>query len=116
MFIVVTIERASPAESEQGIRSSPSQARQNKGTFALSESRFQIARKAIAKVLTVINEKRRDKARDEHKKKKYTPLDLRKRGTRAHRKSLTKHERSLKTLRRQKKDNNNRPRKYALAA
>ena len=72
-------------------------------------------RKAIAKVLTVINEKRRDKARDDHKKKR-TPLDLRYKKTRAFRKRLTKHERTRKTVRQQKKENNFKLRKYALAA
>ena len=72
-------------------------------------------RKAIAKVLTVINEKRRNKARDECKKKR-TPLDLRYRKTRAYRKKLTTDDLSRKTLRQQKKENNFRPRKFALAA
>jgi len=73
-------------------------------------------RKAIAKVLTVINEKRRDAAKESNKKKKYTPKDLRMKKTRAFRKKLTKHERSLRTLKQQKKANNFRPRKYAIAA
>ena len=72
-------------------------------------------RKAIAKVLTVINEKRRDQAREDHKKKR-TPLDLRFKKTRAFRKKLTKHERTRKTVRQQKKENNFKLRKYALAA
>ena len=71
-------------------------------------------RKAIAKVLTVINEKRRNKARDETKKR--TPLDLRYKKTRAFRKRLTKDDLSRKTLRQQKKENNFRQRKFALAA
>jgi large subunit ribosomal protein L35e len=66
-------------------------------------------------VLTVINEKRRDQARVDHKKKR-TPLDLRYKKTRAFRKRLTKHETTRKTLRQQKKENNFRLRKYALAA
>jgi len=72
-------------------------------------------RKAIAKVLTVINEKRRNKARDDTKKKR-TPLDLRYKKTRAFRKKLTKFELSRKSLRTQKKENNFRPIKFALAA
>ena len=72
-------------------------------------------RKAIAKVLTVINEKRINKARDDSKKGR-TPYDLRHKKTRAFRRRLTKHERSLKTLRQQKKENNFRQRKFALAA
>ena len=72
-------------------------------------------RKAIAKVRTVINEKRRSKAREDSKKGR-TPYDLRYKKTRAFRRRLTKHERSLKTLRQQKKENNFRQRKFALAA
>jgi large subunit ribosomal protein L35e len=72
-------------------------------------------RKAIAKVLTVINEKRINKARDDTKKTR-TPYDLRYKKTRAFRKRLTKFERTRKTLRQQKRENNFRPRKFALAA
>ena len=72
-------------------------------------------RKAIAKVLTVINEKRRNNARESHKKGR-TPYDLRYKKTRAFRRRLTKNERSLRTLRTQKKENNFRQRKFALAA
>jgi len=79
-------------------------------------AKIKIARKAIAKVLTVINEKRRDKQREISKKKKYTPLDLRMRKTRAYRKRMTKHELKLRTPRVHKKLSNFRPRKYALAA
>jgi large subunit ribosomal protein L35e len=66
-------------------------------------------------VLTVINEKRRDQARADHKKGR-TPSDLRHKKTRAFRRRLTKHESSLRTLRQQKKENNFRQRKFALAA
>ena len=72
-------------------------------------------RKAIAKVLTVINEKRIDKARSDTKKGR-TPYDLRYKKTRAFRRKLTKFELSLKTLRTQKKESNFRQRKFALAA
>jgi large subunit ribosomal protein L35e len=72
-------------------------------------------RKAIAKVLTVINEKRRDQARADHKKGR-TPHDLRHKKTRAFRRRLTKHERDHRTLRQQKKHDNFRQRKFALAA
>ncbi len=72
-------------------------------------------RKAIAKVLTVINEKRRNQARADTKKGR-TPSDLRYKKTRAFRKKLTKHELTLKTVRQQKKENNFRQRKFAIAA
>jgi large subunit ribosomal protein L35e len=66
-------------------------------------------------VLTVINEKRRDEARVEHKNKR-TPADLRHKKTRAFRRRLTKDETSRRTLRQQKKQDNFRQRKFALAA
>ena len=72
-------------------------------------------RKAIAKVLTVINEKRRDQARVDHKKGR-TPSDLRYKKTRAFRKRLTKFETTRRTVKQQKKEANFRPRKFALAA
>jgi large subunit ribosomal protein L35e len=42
-------------------------------------------------VLTVLNEKRRDTVKNVSEKKKFKPLDVRKRKTRAYRKKLTKH-------------------------
>jgi hypothetical protein len=72
-------------------------------------------RKAIAKVLTVISEKRITQAREDHKKKR-TPYDLRYRKTRVFRKKLTKGETNRKTVRQQKRENNFRPRKFALPA
>ena len=67
-------------------------------------------------MLTVINEKRRNKAKEETKNRKFTPKDLRMKKTRAFRKKLTKFERTKKTIKQQKKENNFRPRKYALTA
>ena len=46
-------------------------------------------RKSIARVLTVINQKQRQNLRDFYKKKKYAPLDLRTKKTRAIRRRLT---------------------------
>ena len=76
-----------------------------------------MTRKAIAKCLTVLNEKRRDAAKVAHKGKKYTPRDLRwKNSTKASRKGLTtRHLRNLKTAKATKKANNNRMRKFAIA-
>ena len=73
-------------------------------------------RKNIAKVLTVLSEKRRSAARDEFKKKRYTPVDLRQKKNRAYRRRLTPFEKNKLTARAQKKASNNRPRKYALLA
>ena len=47
-------------------------------------------RKSIARVLTVTNQKLRQGTREHYKKKKYLPLDLRPKKTRAIRRRLTK--------------------------
>ena len=72
-------------------------------------------RKAIAKVLTVISEKRIAAARKDFGKKKYQPKDLRQRKTRSYRRKLTRHESSLKTIKGQKRADNDKVRKYAVA-
>ena len=73
-------------------------------------------RKNIAKVLTVLSEKRIDAARNEFKKKKYTPVDLRQKKNRAYRRRLSPFEQKKMTVRGQKKADNSKLRKYALAA
>ena len=75
-----------------------------------------MVRKSIAKVLTVINMKRKSKAREDLKKQKYSPIDIRQKKTRAFRRKLTKHEAKKQSLRVHKKLSNFRPRKFALAA
>jgi hypothetical protein len=71
-------------------------------------------RKSIAKVLTVINANQRAQLRLFYKNKKYLPLDLRPKQTRAIRRRLTKHE-SEKTLEKTKKRAIHFPqRKYAI--
>ena len=47
-------------------------------------------RKSIARVLTVMNQKQRQNLREFYKSKKYLPLDLRPKKTRAIRRRLTK--------------------------
>jgi large subunit ribosomal protein L35e len=47
-------------------------------------------RKSIARVLTVINQKARKNTREYYKDKKFLPLDLRPKKTRAIRRRLTK--------------------------
>ena len=63
----------------------------------------------------MINEKRRNQARADNKKGKVAH-DLRHKKTRAFRRRLTKNELSLRTLRQQKKQDNFKQRKFALAA
>merc|ERR1719240_321944 len=78
-------------------------------------ARIKVVRKNVAKLLTVMNEKRRTAAKDEWKDKKYTPKDLRSKGTKASRKGLSKDEKKLLTVRAQKKAANFRLRKFAVA-
>merc|ERR1719419_936517 len=54
-------------------------------------------RKSIARVHIVMAQKQKDNLRKFYRNKKYKPLDLRPKKTRAMRKALTKHEQSLKT-------------------
>ncbi|KAI8990267.1 hypothetical protein BDB01DRAFT_780722 [Pilobolus umbonatus] len=74
------------------------------------------ARKNVARVLTVINQTQRDQLRLFYQKKKFVPLDLRVKKTRAMRKALTPFEKSLKTVRQQKKLAYFPLRKYAVKA
>ena len=73
-------------------------------------------RKNIAKVLTVLSEKRIATAKTEFKKKKYTPVDIRQKKNRAFRRGMSKFEKTKMTVRGQKKHDNGKLRKYALAA
>ncbi|PPQ98514.1 hypothetical protein CVT24_004005 [Panaeolus cyanescens] len=86
------------------------------GSSASKLTKISSVRKSIARVLTVMNQKQRQNLREYYKDKKYLPLDLRPKKTRAIRRRLTKHESSLKTLKQTKKDKNFPIRKYAVKA
>lgn len=73
-------------------------------------------RKSIAKVLTVINANQRSQLRLFYKKKKYLPLDLRPKQTRAIRRRLSKKEAGLVTEKQKKKQMHFPMRKYAVKA
>eukprot|EP00829_Urostomides_striatus_P011493 TRINITY_DN284_c0_g1_i5.p2 TRINITY_DN284_c0_g1~~TRINITY_DN284_c0_g1_i5.p2 ORF type:complete len:149 (+),score=42.16 TRINITY_DN284_c0_g1_i5:64-510(+) len=79
-------------------------------------SKIKVLRKDIARLLTIINEKRRDASALAFKKKKYKPLDQRAKATRAFRRKLTPFQKSRKTLRTLKRLNSNPLRKFALEA
>lgn len=51
-----------------------------------------MVRLGIAQVLTVLSQKQKEALREAYKKKKYLPLDLRPKKTRAIRRRLTKHQ------------------------
>ncbi|KAF9648943.1 ribosomal protein L35 [Thelephora ganbajun] len=86
------------------------------GGSAAKVTKINAVRKSIARVLTVTNQKSRQNLREFYKKKKYLPLDLRPKKTRAIRRRLTAHEKNLKTTRQHKKDIHFPKRKYAVKA
>ncbi|XP_026716434.1 60S ribosomal protein L35 [Athene cunicularia] len=75
-----------------------------------------VVRKSIARVLTVINQTQKENLRKFYKGKKYKPLDLRPKKTRAMRRRLNKHEENLKTKKQQRKERLYPVRKYAIKA
>merc|ERR1712086_1003583 len=86
------------------------------GGAASKLSKIKVVRKDIARCLTVINQTQKDQLRKFYADKKYPPLDLRKKQTRAIRKSLTKAQASARTLKQIKKDTHFPMRKFALKA
>ncbi|CAD6576344.1 MAG: 60S ribosomal protein L35 [Alectoria fallacina] len=73
-------------------------------------------RKSVARVLTVINSNQRQQLRIFYAKKKYLPLDLRPKKTRAIRRRLSKHEATIMTEKQKKKSTHFPQRKYAVKA
>ncbi|KAL2622657.1 hypothetical protein R1flu_002862 [Riccia fluitans] len=79
-------------------------------------SKIKVVRLSIAQVLTVISQTQKAHLREVYSKKKFLPLDLRPKKTRAIRKRLTKHQSSLKTEKQKKKEAYFPMRKYAVKA
>ncbi|KAK1321073.1 60S ribosomal protein L35 [Acorus calamus] len=79
-------------------------------------SKIKVVRTSIAQVLTVISQKQKSALREVYKNKKFVPLDLRPKKTRAIRRRLTKHQLSLKTEREKKKEKYFPVRKYTIKA
>merc|ERR1712018_787753 len=69
------------------------------GGAASKLSKIRVVRKAIARVYIVMHQKQKENLRKLYRNKKYKPIDLRMKKTRAMRKGLTPHEKSLKTPR-----------------
>ncbi|XP_006897844.1 PREDICTED: 60S ribosomal protein L35-like [Elephantulus edwardii] len=84
------------------------------GGAASKLSKIRVVRKSIARVLTVINQTQKENLRKYYKGKKYKPLDLRPKKTRAMSRSLNKHEENLKTKKQQRKERLYPLRKYAV--
>jgi len=78
-------------------------------------SQIRVTRKNIARILTILHASKKAAKKDEFKDKKYKPIDLRKRLTRAKRRELTKEEASKLPLRLLKKKLNFPQRKFAVA-
>eukprot|EP01123_Difflugia_compressa_P001854 TRINITY_DN1233_c0_g1_i1.p1 TRINITY_DN1233_c0_g1~~TRINITY_DN1233_c0_g1_i1.p1 ORF type:complete len:122 (-),score=29.86 TRINITY_DN1233_c0_g1_i1:182-547(-) len=71
-------------------------------------------RKSIARVLTVYNQNLKDAVRKDFTNKKYKPLDLRPKLTRAYRRRLTPKQAAAKTLRERKRIAHFPLRKFAI--
>mmetsp|Transcript_32038 Transcript_32038/g.31753 ORF Transcript_32038/g.31753 Transcript_32038/m.31753 type:complete len:124 (+) Transcript_32038:37-408(+) len=78
-------------------------------------SKIKVFRKDVAKVLTIIHEKKRDQIKADSKGKKYLPYDIRLKQTRAIRLRLTKEQAKKLPLRILKKKLNFPKRKFAVA-
>ena len=75
-----------------------------------------VVRKSIARVLTVVNQNKKEAARELYKDKTYIPLDLRAKKTRALRRKLTYQQAEKLTLKAKKKATHFPQRKYAVKA
>merc|ERR1712014_449054 len=84
------------------------------GGAASKLSKIRVVRKSIARVYIVMHQKQKENLRKLYRSKKYTPLDLRMKKTRAMRKGLTPHEKSLKTPRELRKMRAFPQRKFAV--
>jgi len=86
------------------------------GGAASKLSKIRDVRKAIARVLTVINQTQKENLRKFYKNKKFKPKDLRPKKTRAIRRLLTKHERSIKSMKQLHRERAFPMRKFAVKA
>merc|ERR1712234_30870 len=86
------------------------------GGAASKLSKIRIVRKSIARVYIVMHQKQKENLRKFYKNKKYIPLDLRPKKTRAIRKALTEHEKSLKTRKEERTLRRFPMRKFAVKA
>merc|ERR1712018_486801 len=87
------------------------------GSGAASKlGRIKEVRKSIGRTLTVINQTQKDAIRALYKGKKYKPVDLRPKKTRALRRRLNKHQESLKTSKQVTKQRLYSVRKFAIKA
>uniref|UniRef100_A0A7S2XSC8 60S ribosomal protein L35 n=1 Tax=Attheya septentrionalis TaxID=420275 RepID=A0A7S2XSC8_9STRA len=86
------------------------------GGAASKIAKIKSVRKSIARTLTVYNTQQKEGIRKAAAGSKYMPKDLRMKKTRAMRRALTKEQKSIKTLKQQKKDTHFPQRRYAVKA
>lgn len=86
------------------------------GGAASKMSKIKQVRRSIARVLTVMTQQKRESLKEYYANKRFKPLDLRPKKTRAIRRRLTKAQREKKTLRQIKKDRAFPMRKFAIKA
>ncbi|XP_034231667.1 60S ribosomal protein L35 isoform X2 [Thrips palmi] len=86
------------------------------GGAASKLSKIRVVRKAIARVYIVMHQKQKENLRKFYKDKKFKPLDLRPKKTRAIRRRLTKHESRIKTRKELRKMSAFPPRVFAVKA
>merc|ERR1711864_34401 len=84
------------------------------GGAASKLSKIRTVRKSVACVLTVIHQTQKENLRKFYHNKKYKPLDLRHKKTRAIRRKLTKHEAGIKTHKQLRKERIYPVRKFAV--
>eukprot|EP01135_Chromosphaera_perkinsii_P007819 Nk52_evm11s1020 gene=Nk52_evmTU11s1020 len=83
---------------------------------ATKVSKISSVRKSIAVVMTVINQTKKEQLRAFYKGKKYAPLDIRAKKTRAIRRKLNRNEATKLTVKAQKKASHFPMRKFAVKA
>jgi len=84
------------------------------GGAASKLAKIKIVRKSIARILTVYNQKQKAEARKQYKGKKYLPIDLRPKKTRAIRRSLSVEQKTMKTPKQKTKQSNFPMRRFAV--
>merc|ERR1719401_1265716 len=84
------------------------------GGAASKLAKIKVVRKSIARILTVYNQKQKADARKQYKGKKYQPLDLRPKKTRAMRRALKVEQKFMKTPKQKTKASNFPMRRFAV--
>ncbi|ESP00890.1 hypothetical protein LOTGIDRAFT_151505 [Lottia gigantea] len=84
------------------------------GGSANKLSKIRTVRKSVGRVLTVMNQTRKENLRKFYKKKKWVPKQLRRKKTRAIRRSLTDNEKNIKSKKARRKAQNFPMRKFAV--